>query len=616
MQHQFNLGPAVQPAPYIPRIDEDAPLLASVEGVAVPLSGEEVVFQTRGRDEAQVLTTQVLQVLDQCRPFRSLEEHIAVVVRRVPGLARAEGVRKGLEMLQRTGLLVRADDLIERGRSVVLDPVPLAGLCIRTCDRPGSLERLLGSLAATEQQHGMGHRVILLDDSRSAEHARRNAALLHEYAATTGAPVHCVGATEQAHMAAMARAALPEAEAAIHAFSAPAAAGFGGGRTWNLALLLTAGRRFFLLDDDFELPLRRHPQAQAGVSLAPDSLAGAWFCADEDAALHAGEPLDTDPFAVHLQLLGRTAGEGMATGPWRLEHSALHGLTLRDARAIAENHRLATTFNGTRGHTGTVDAQPFFLLGAPTRERMCTSRETYLRNLAADNVVLGRAQAQLAAQGHMTPFGIDNSQLLPCTRAAGRNEDALFDTLLRFCHPQTAALHLPLTVGHAPEDDRGERAAGVGKRPWSATFNTFACDTLMSQMDACISADPAQRLRFAAALYADIAGADEAARVAHLREYLNYRRGGIIARLQEQLVAGKEAPIFWQADVRAMIAASAKAMAATAAPRFDGWPEGVDAGAAAERLRAQADGLAAQLRAWPDLWHWAAEQGSGLLEAL
>ena len=37
----------------------------------------------------------------------------------------------------------------------------------------------------------------------------------------------------------------------------PHAQRFGGGRGWNMALLLSAGARMALLDDDLTLPLRR-----------------------------------------------------------------------------------------------------------------------------------------------------------------------------------------------------------------------------------------------------------------------------------------------------------------------------------------------------------------------
>ena len=49
----------------------------------------------------------------------------------------------------------------------------------------------------------------------------------------------------------------------------PHAARFGGGRGKNLALLLGAGARLALLDDDMRLPLKRPDFARAGLDPNP-----------------------------------------------------------------------------------------------------------------------------------------------------------------------------------------------------------------------------------------------------------------------------------------------------------------------------------------------------------
>lgn len=616
MEHQFNLGSAVQPPPFIPKKDPAAPMYASVEGVAVALSDEEVVFQTRGKDEAQVLTTQVLLTLDHCRPFRSMDEHVAEVIRKVPGLSNHDRARQGLEMLARTGLMISDAELLQRSQSHKLTPAPLAGLCIRACDRPDNVRRLLDSLAENEKRHGAGHRVILLDDSRDEEAARQNAALLRTFGKQSGSPAVYVGSREQENLKKKLRKALPEHHAAIDLLLERPEKGFGGGRTWNFAMLLTAGRRMFLLDEDFELPLKMHPEMQAGVSFDPGKAAGAWFYPDQTAALDAGQAVDGDPFELHLQFAGQSLGKAAAGTDWAVDREDLRGLTVRDARGLLEGYRVLTSFNGTRGSSGMANSQSMFLLPADSRARLCSDREAYLRNLTAENMWHGRDSAHVAAQGYMTPFAVDNSVLMPCTRVAGRNEDALFNTLARFCHPRSQAMFLPCSIGHVQEAGRGRDKARIGDQAWQVNVNTFAFETLLNHLDRCISDDPAQRMKFAADVFADIAGANEQDRIAHLREYLNYERADMIAKLQQQLVSATGAPVFWQTDVRSLIEANARAMADNSPPRLNDWPESIDAAECAARLAESMNEVAAGLRAWPAMWQWADEQGEKLLENL
>ena len=616
MQHQFNLGSAIQPPPFIPRKDTAAPMYASVEGVAVSLSEEEVVFQTRGRDEAQVLTTQVLLTMDQCRPFRSMDEQVAEVIRKVPGLSNHDRARQGLEMLARTGLLLSDAELRERSREHARQPAPLAGLCIRACDRPDSVKRLLASLASNENQHHPGHGVILLDDSRDEDNARQNADLLRQYGDTTSCAVHYIGSRQQHNLKKVLYKALPRQHDEIDALLDRPDRGFGGGRTWNMALLLTAGRRMVLLDEDFELPLKVLAGSNSGLSLDPAAAAAAWFHPDQHGALTAGEPVDGDPFTLHLNYAGVALGDALASACWTLDREDMRGRTVQELRGLYEGFRVLTTFNGTRGSSGMAHSQALFLLDAASRARLCTGRDAYLRNLAAENLWHGHAHAHPANQGYMTPFAVDNSELLPCTRVAGRNEDALFNTLARFCHPRSQAMHLPCTIGHVQEAGRGREKARMGQRAWQVNVNTFAFETLLNHLDRCISDDPAQRMQFAAGVFEDIAAANEHSQIVHLREYLNYERGDMIAKLQRQLVSAPDAQVYWQADVRALIAANARAMADNQPPRLNDWPEDIDAAGCAAQLRDSMSGLAAGLRAWPDMWAWAEQQGERLLESL
>src|SRR5690606_40116124 len=115
------------------RPDPSAPMFAAVEGRAASLSNNECVFQPRDSDEVHVMTHQVLQALDQCREFRSLDDHVARIVGVIPGLAgQGEAVRHVISGLIDRGLLCSdADFLADLRRSGDIAPAPLKALVVR-----------------------------------------------------------------------------------------------------------------------------------------------------------------------------------------------------------------------------------------------------------------------------------------------------------------------------------------------------------------------------------------------------------------------------------------------------------------------------------------------------
>jgi hypothetical protein len=589
-------------------------MYASVEGVAARLSDEEVIFQTRNSGASQVMTMQVLEVMGETRPFRSMDEHIAQVMRSVRGLRDSARARQGLESLARNGLLCSdAEFFADLHAAQETAPAPLAGLCIRACDRPVQVKRLLDSLVEYERRFGTQRRVLLFDDSRDTDAQRSNAAYLREYAKATGAPVQVIGPDESQRLLKQLRKAVPAAADAA-AELLEQRADTAGGRNWNLALLLTAGRRLVMLDEDFVFPLRRHPEARDGLDPSAADRATARFYDNLDDALAAGTDIAEDPFELHLACSGRNLGALLSQPALALDRGDVRGMPLEDLRHLRADARVVTTLNGTRGASGTNGSSWLYLLDQSAREQFWRDRDAYLYNLDAQSIWFGHTRARAARQGYFTPFSIDNSLLTPCTTPRGRNEDALFNTLLNFCHPGSVALHLPLSIGHVQE--RARKRSDQMQRSGTPQFTEFLYETLQNRLGGVQSTDPEQRMHLAAELLEDLAGAREVELAAHLREYLNYFRADLIERLQRQLVDNPKAPIYWQADLRELIGRLARSMVAKTPPRLDNWPEGIDASACVEHLRADLHATARVLRSWPALWSYARDCGEDLLKAL
>ena len=88
----------------------------------------------------------------------------------------------------------------------------------------------------------------------------------------------------------------------------------------------------------------------------------------------------------------------------------------------------------------------------------------------------------------------------------------------------------------------------------------------------------------------------------------------IAADLQPRIkTAGKQAPIYWEADLREIIQSTGKELTRTGVPRLAEWPESLDAAGAAERLRTEARQLAAAVRAWPAAFELAPRFADALL---
>ncbi len=79
------------------------------------MSNNECIFQVKRTGDAHVMTFQVLQALDQCRDFRTLDEHIARIQTTIPGLEnQRDAVKSVLDSLIERELLVSDELFVNR----------------------------------------------------------------------------------------------------------------------------------------------------------------------------------------------------------------------------------------------------------------------------------------------------------------------------------------------------------------------------------------------------------------------------------------------------------------------------------------------------------------------
>lgn len=604
--------------PVTSRWDPRAPIFASRNGRVAALSSQECAFLVKGDDTPHVMTMQVLQALDQCREFRTLDDHVVRVEANVPGLAgKSSDIRRVLEGLVQRQLLLRDEDFLNRLRSTSrIDAPPLRAIFIRACDRPDRLANLLASLTGYEQRHQASRRYVLIDDSVSPANIDAQRDLLRGFARTTGCNVTYVGRAESVKIADRLAKACPTARDTIRSLllrnAHPQGQRFGGGRSRNLALLLSAGSRLVLLDDDLRLPLRRPDFARSGFEPNPEASACVRFYPDIQHALAAGSEVDEDPFELHLDVCGQPLGACL-NGNYDLKGDALRGLRLDALELLDANARIVTSHHGSCGSSRSESTLWLYhAIDRVGREEFWQERESYYRNSSAHFVFYATAKARVLDIAGFTPFAFDNSALLPCTNPVGRAEDSLGSALTRYCQPNSVAFELPVAIGHVQESLR-ERFP-ITSRADTPRVNDFLREFVKRQMGTSSAQAPGQRLMLLAHLMRDLARANASDRIAYLNEYLAYVRTDVIDRLQRQFEAATDAPIYWQADVRAIVQTNAKRLlTAGAVPRLAEWPNDIDATGCANALSAELDTMADAYEHWPTVWVHAAEQGEQML---
>jgi len=400
------------------------------------------------------------------------------------------------------------DDLVGRLGSVPhASSASFAGIAIRTCDRPALLARLLRSVAALEARYARAYHYVVLDDSRDAANRAAN-----RQCVAKNERLDCAyyDLTDTSLVEQELRHAFPDAAKELDWLLGPPGPGEATyGRPINLALLLTAGQRVLLLDDDVMLEPRRPPIVEPGFAVSSE--ADELFCYPDRGTLdNACLAVDIDPFATHLDCLGELLGPLWARFAQGSSRPALLRLGSNDADRFVAGARVLFTQNHVAGDPGSA-LFPYHLLALPPASRTRLLADPAWAQYALRERIHWRGQSRLRLcpkrpLTFTTLAGLDNSVLMPPTVRAHRNEDLLLGDMAQYIHTGGWLADLPLALPHWRDPAKTWLDA-------SATFAQepvhFLLDYLALRAPSVLSDRPEERLGSVGTLFVDLAAASE-----------------------------------------------------------------------------------------------------------
>lgn len=403
--------------------------------------------------------------LHELRRFRTLKAHAATIARKVPELrGQEQSLERNFSQLVPRGLLYSSDEVIAQIKAAQAfasqEPRPLT-LCIRTCDRPDFLRRLLNSLVENAHRFQTRWPIEILDDSKTLDNQRANQALAQAF--LSDLTLTYVGLEEQEAMIQQLCNRMPEDCDALRWLmdaKHPANQHHATyGRLYNIAFMRHAGERILLIDDDTELQVWQWPRVTSTPSLQLLSIQGAAF-QNPEAAYQALQQAEFDPIGAHAVSLGQPLGSAI---PSLLDQQPMTDL-IQGIPIDAVPHPdarlgvLRYTHNGFLGDSGATSDLNFLLRLRADIPSCVLDSKAYQDFKASPRCVFSNASRPELISGthlhHTTCIGLDLHDLIPPVLPRGRSEDALLGALLRFLYPGDFGLRLPFALEHRIHEAR------------------------------------------------------------------------------------------------------------------------------------------------------------------
>ena len=401
--------------------------------------------------------------LTHCESYRSLRGHAEYLVATLPQLGgQVEPVIPVLQQVCDAGLMTSAESVMPSLMVPVgKTPLPPVQVYIITCDRPAAVERLLQSMANSSALD-LPESYTLIDDSRSLANSAQNLELVKTHNQKGTFQIDYFGMEAREQLLNHLISTEPQLEDSIRFFLDREAWGalptYGLSRT--LALLLGAGKRVLIFDDDVLCEAVRSPLPAGAIQFGGITGRRAAFWGSKDAQDAAKQVLSDSPLALMTRQLGVTLAEGLGS----LSHGGLQPGALRAAngtfiRSLSPESRILQTHCSTWGDPGTGSGHWIAELDADSIDRLLAVPEGLVATVDARACWLGYESPTLTKHGVMSQLtGYDASQLLPPFLPAFRGEDNLFAFMSLTLYPDSLVLNHNWAIPHHPLEARAQRS--------------------------------------------------------------------------------------------------------------------------------------------------------------
>ncbi|WP_456415592.1 hypothetical protein [Thiolapillus sp.] len=572
--YSYNLGSS-------PQTQKEEALIAFDDCLEFPLPEQRILIRSKHSGRQIIVTNDVLYSLHLCREFRTMTEHVEHLGRQIPELENEqEDIRQALSSIQQAGLMLSAQNKAAGIQPAAPEPPRPQRLCfcILSCDRTESLSRLLETMAANHRFLAQ-NRYYVVDDSRQKENRDRNLQLCREFSSAHGMELRYFGMEAQNKILARLKEQLPEHAEGLDFLLGrcqdnPAIPSYGRTRNWGL--LLGAGRKAVLIDDDILFQRVEPPQNQEEIAITSKPRGAEFFRSDDEwHALY--NPQNTDPSAnLFSTALGATLAEALSLcGTKALRQQALRNLHPMDFPHVEADSRILLTSCGYAGDPGTTSNTWIYQLPEHYRKRLLASEQDYRHHITARNTWLGSFAPAFRRQlSLMSPMmGIDASRLTPPFFPLYRNEDLLFGQMLHFLHPGGLFLDAPWAVPHLPATRR-QWKKDLALTPQNYGLLDFSSDALALEPPSFLPHTASERLRACGDFFSRLGGLSDQMLTEQIARLTLGLRSTQACRIDQVLETGKDAPDFWKNDLQKIIQSNKQSLAMPLPGGFQGLPGG------------------------------------------
>lgn len=583
---------------------------------AYPVPGGNLLVRNNRTGKRAMVMPDVYAALLSCRQFRTLDEHVARIIKNNPGMQGQQAdMRKVLQSMLDSGIMLSARHTCDQLKRPVNSenqnrqtdkPV----VVIITWERPAALERLLKSIHSNCNTNKV-HQFYVVDDSRNAENIDKNRELTAKFAIDTKTQIQYFGQTQQQSLLDNLSRQLPEHEEAIRFLADQSRwrEQWTCGLARNIALLLSCGHRLVVMDDDSVCDVYDPGQAKPDITFF-DGSREADFFQNEQEWISRRTPLNQDPIDRHMQCLGLSFSESLnVLGQGNLKATGFkHADALLGSELKPESPVLVTEC-GSYGCPGTNTNTWLPHMAPESLESMLASTQKTSNALNTRMIWSGHNHPHFSPRPNMSQItGLDNRQILPPYFPILRGEDRWFGYFLNFIFPSAVTLDYPWAAPHLPIPPRTWQDKDRDFTP-SALFPSYYWEKILESKTSCVAKEPTERIAALSGFFNDLAAAPVDVLVANHRDDLLRDLSEQLCRLEELQASSGSASSEWQDYLKQGIEQLSKGFehACLEDDLLEGQPQPLQGDELVMFWKKAWAGFAAALLAWPEIREAAAD---------